>query len=413
MRVLFLGDSPTVTTGFARCTRTACDALHAAGHDVTVLGIHYYGRPHDFPYTIEPCREPLDNGNDVFGTGRLPVLTGRLNPDVIVLTQDPWSVKEYMDYFEECLEENRKAGDHLTADRLSTIPWVGWLAVDGENYKGQELNRLTHVVTWCDWAKRQLAKDGCTVSTSVVPLGVDHSLFYPHPRDESRRRLLDGILPDNAFIIGVVGRNQPRKRLDLALQYFADLYHSGHAPNAYLYMHVAPTGEKGFDLRQLADYYQIRGRIISCEQKPGKEVRDADLPYMYSALDVKLSTTQGEGWDLTTHEAMACGVPCVVPHWSALGDWPGTGVITIPCTSTAITGPLNRTPYTIGGVPDRRTTVDQLQALYDDRGYREAVGQRGLAKAQEFSWGRTGKEMVEVLEAVVGNRQSVGQEEVA
>jgi hypothetical protein len=43
MKVLWVGDSPNVDTGFARCTRAACAALADAGHQVAIVGINEPG----------------------------------------------------------------------------------------------------------------------------------------------------------------------------------------------------------------------------------------------------------------------------------------------------------------------------------------------------------------------------------
>src|SRR3954466_4151097 len=105
MRVLFLGDSPTVNTGFSRCTRTACDALVSRAHDVTVLGMAYYGDPHSYPYEIWPCYAPFDNAKSYGGEARLPSMIMRIKPDVIVILQDPWNLKPYFDCIDSVARE--------------------------------------------------------------------------------------------------------------------------------------------------------------------------------------------------------------------------------------------------------------------------------------------------------------------
>ena len=43
---------------------------------------------------------------------------------------------------------------------------------------------------------------------------------------------------------------------------------------------------------------------------------------MYSALNVLLSATRGEGWGLCKHESCACGTPIIYTDYSAQKDWP-------------------------------------------------------------------------------------------
>lgn len=199
----------------------------------------------------------------------------------------------------------------------------------------------------------------------------------------------------------MLGRNQPRKRLDLSIAYFSDWVHTYDVPDAYLYLHTAPTGERGCDIRSLAKFHRLEGRLILSEQDPGNPLPDAHLVRVYHSLDVYLSTTQGEGWGLPAMEAMASGVPCILPDWSAFGDWTRDTAILVACTGTALTAPLNASPYTVGGVVDRQGVVQALQKLYAPA-YRKRLyekhGTRGRALAEKHTWERTAAGVVTWVE---------------
>jgi glycosyltransferase involved in cell wall biosynthesis len=98
---------------------------------------------------------------------------------------------------------------------------------------------------------------------------------------------------------------------------------------------------------------------------------------------------------------MACGVPAIVPDWSALGEWTEDAAVKVPCTSTALTAPLNHFPYTIGGVPDREATIVALQSLYESVELRAEHTARGLALTArpEYQWANVGVAFREALEA--------------
>lgn len=399
MRILWCGDSPTVSTGFSRCTVAACAELHNAGHEVHVLGMSYFGDPHEFPYAIYPCVQPLDGGRDAFGVGRMAVLAKRLKPDLIVILQDPWNIEAY-------IETMKAAG----VDPMP--PVVGWLAVDGKNQRGKPLNSLAHVVTWTQFGIDELRTGGYEGPASIVPLGVDTSIFYSRDRKEARRAAGIGSLPDGAFVVGVVGRNQPRKRIDLSIEYFAEWVKREGIDDAYLYLHVAPTGEQGCDIGSLARYHGMRGRVIWAKPDVGVGIETERMASVYSAFDVLLSTTQGEGWGLTAMEAMACGVPCVLPDWSAYGEWAKPAALLVPCLGTALTAPLNDGPYTIGGIMDKETAILTLDRLYrGDPGEGEFTGtelralyRRGgleLTARPEYRWENIGAALRSVLESVV------------
>jgi glycosyltransferase involved in cell wall biosynthesis len=372
--ILWVGDAG-VSTGFARCTHAVCDEFHTAGWDVHILGLNYFGDPHEHPYKIYPPRQPWDGGHDPYGVSRLPLLVARLEPDVVVLLNDPWNVRGYL---EEGLKE---AG--VQASRV-----MAWLAVDAKNQPGHELNDLDHVVVWTRFAANELRAGGYTGEPSIVPLGVDHELFCPRPRKGARAICWPCSLPQDAYVVGVVGRNQPRKRIDLSIAYFAEWIKRYQIDNAYLYLHVAPTGEMGCDIKSLVHYYGIHGQVVASVPNAGLGIPQDRLPLLYSSFDVLLTTTQGEGFGLPVLEAMACGVPCIVPEWSGLGDWTEDAALRVPCTSTALSAPTNGAPYTIGGVPDREATIKALQAMYEQADMRELYRKRGLKMAarSEYQW---------------------------
>jgi D-inositol-3-phosphate glycosyltransferase len=414
VKVLWVGDSPTVSSGFARCTRAVCDDLHATGHDVHVLGINEWGDTNTFPYNIYTCRNPFDNGYDAFGVTRLPSLVSRLTPDVIVLLNDPWNIPGYFEYL----------------DKLSSPlpPVIGWLAVDGRNQRASDLARLDHVVVWTEFARDEFHAAGYEGSISIVPLGVDTTVFRPKSRTESLARIGATSLHDN-FIVGVVGRNQPRKRLDLTLRYFADWVERYSRHDARLFLHVAPTGDYGCDLRSLISFYKLNRKVVLSEPHIGHGVDTSELPYLYSAFDVYFTTTQGEGFGLPALEALACGVPIITPDWSALGSrgWCAGVSRLVPCTGHALTAPINDHPYTVGGIMDRDLGIEALEVEYQGwlldrdnigRGFSARISGRqlrtvkGISLARSLTWESSARKFRELLETRYGSRETRTETEI-
>lgn len=408
MKVLLVGDSPTVNTGFSRCTRAACDELHNSGHLVTVLGMGYYGDPHLFPYPIYPCVSPYDKAKSYGGETRLAVMIERIKPDIVVILQDPWNIQGYFDQLDDV--KTLCDNDNIP---FTVPPVVGWMAVDSCNQKGEPLNRLYHIIVWTQFAIDQLQKGGYRGDYSIIPLGVDTNLFHPYDQLESRKEILgevNPLIPLDAYIVGVVGRNQPRKRLDLTLVYFSEWVHQYKVSDAYLFLHVAPTGERGCDLRSLITYYGLKGRVLLSEPPVGTGNDESIMPRIYSCFDLFMTQSQGEGWHLPTLEAMACGVPCLVPNHSVFGDggWTGDAVYKVDCSATALTAPLNGHPYTVGSIPDKVDTIDWLQYLYKDEQVRKANIEKGLQLAGVLTWDSTGRKLRTVLEKIhVKNLESI------
>jgi D-inositol-3-phosphate glycosyltransferase len=373
MKLLWVGDA-VCSTGFSRATHKILATL-CKTWDVTVLAIGYNGDPHDLPYKVYPAF----SGGDAFGVGRIASIAQHVQPDAIVLLNDPWNIQPYL--------------DELAS--VTTAPVIGSLAVDGLNCQG--LTGLSHCVFWTKFAEAEAKKGGYVGASSIIHLGVDSEVYHPMDRLEARLQLDFTKGPvdlQNAFIVGNVNRNQPRKRLDLTIAYFAEWIKTRNVRNAFLFLHVCPTGESGCDVRQLVRYYDVQNRVILAEPGAGFGVPEEQLARTYNMFDIMLTTTQGEGFGLPTLEGMACGIPQIVPSWSALGTDGGwiddQCAIQVPCTSTTITpNGVN----VIGGVPNRLSTIEALDQLYRYKDRRETLSTNGLKLSAQpkFRWDDIGQ----------------------
>lgn len=369
--MLWVGDA-VAPTGFARVTHNVL--AHLVGKwDIHVLGLNYLGDPNRYSalYPIWPAVL----GGDVFGIGRLAPLVKQLRPDVVVINNDPWIV----------------AG--MLKEIPGHVPVVAYMPVDARNQQSaRDLSySLAAAVCYTDFGARELVAGGYQGRTEVVPHGIDPAVYYPRGRAEARAQLLRFTPPrdlDRLFIVGNVNRNQPRKRLDLTLEYWTAWWHAAGQPaHAHLYVHAAVKGDGGYDLQQLASYYGIERQFIptSTRLTSTDGVREADMAAIYSLFDVQLSTTQGEGWGLTTHEGMACGVAQIVPDYAALGEWPRGAADLVPISGYAATP---EDVNTLGGVPDKAATVDALMAHYLHPEHTAKMAAAALARATEprFRW---------------------------
>ena len=381
LRLLWVGDA-SISTGFAVATHAILATLHRH-YDVAVLGINYTGDPHPYPYPIYPGINPLAREADYFGVKRVAEVALRHGADIVIIQQDPWNFPAY-------ISELRSA--EIQA------PVVGFVAVDGKNCKGYQMNELAHAIFWTDFGAREAYLGGYTGTSSVIPLGVDRSIFFPMPKVAARRLLELGRSREDVFIVGTVNRNQPRKRLDLTVRYFCNWVKQYGRNDAHLFLHVAPTGDVGWDVEQLMRYYGLANRLILSQPDPGPGIPPQLMNATYNAFDVQISTTLGEGWGLPHLEGMACGIPQIVPDWAALGEWPKSAVRLIPCTSYShAQNNLN----VLGGVADEALFIEALESFYSNRGLRERFAQAAYDRAcdEMFDWGTIGERFAAVLNA--------------
>ena len=386
-RLLWVGDA-VVETGFSRVTHEILDVLHKTW-DVTCLGLNYWGDPHDLPYPVYPCAEGFKR-DDPFGFRRIARMVTNIGPDVVVLLNDPWNIPGYL-------------------ERVGNVPAVGYIAVDGLNCRGNELNGLACAAFWTEFALEAAAAGGYRGQGTVIPLGVDRDIYKPRPVVEARTRI--GLPTDlnHAFIVGNVNRNQPRKRMDLTMKYFAKWIHENDISDAYLFLHVAPTGDDAIDVSQMAHYLGIGRYVIAASPSVGKGISQDALAWTYNAFDVQVTTTQGEGFGLTTLEGMASGIPQIVPDWSALGEICKGAAMMIECTSIAAT--INRV-NAIGGIPDEAQFVAALDRVYREPDTRQSMVDASLAVASQerYNWVNIGQLFGSMLDQVTTAR-GVTQEE--
>ena len=283
---------------------------------------------------------------------------------------------------------------------LADVPIVAACAVDGANFRGAVwLKDVDHAVFWTEFAQREAHLGGYVGPSTVIPLGVDLKTFFPADKLDARIRRVPRT-HDNGFIVGSLNRNQPRKRWDLVLRYFAAWVKLDKVQDAYLYVHTDTPDPTSLDIPWLAQYYGILDRIIYQVVSLWDGFTDAEMRDTYNAFDVFLTCTQGEGFGLTVFEAMACGVPVIAPKWSALGELLDGAAWLVSCPTTAV-----GLPYVgvIGGVPDEREVIAALRAHYVGTRVRDNNRQAGLERVQEprYRWETVGREWQTMLQEVI------------
>jgi glycosyltransferase involved in cell wall biosynthesis len=159
-------------------------------------------------------------------------------------------------------------------------------------------------IVCCSEASREVhaAVGYATEKMIVIPNGIDPELFRPNPNARATIRRNLGI-PDDAPIIGMVGRFDPQKDHYNFIQAAQRLYRS--QPDARFLLCGEEVTWENAELVKWIEDAGIRERCFLL----GK--RD-DIPDLTTAFDIATLSSMGEGFPNVVIEAMACGVPCVV-----------------------------------------------------------------------------------------------------
>ena len=220
----------------------------------------------------------------------------------------------------------------------------------------------------------------------------------PYDKMDAREKVNIALSKDklkDAFIWGVVGMNQPRKRLDLSLAYFAAWWKAeGKPKNAYIYLHCDHGGV--YDLTQLVDYLGIKGRILTTSSD---YLSEAQLPSMYSIFDAMISTAEGESWGMCQHEGLACGVPQIAVKCGGMPYWAKDAIYWVEPSQYAFTPNRTNTKRWIASEAD---FVAAMTHMYRDTELREDYSRRGLELVKRLpSWDDIATHFHEVLLQVI------------
>jgi glycosyltransferase involved in cell wall biosynthesis len=183
-------------------------------------------------------------------------------------------------------------------------------------------------VTMSPHGKRQL--DAAGIDNVYIPHAIDTKTFKPTYEVFGKpvREYLQ--VPDDAFLVSMVQANKAnggffhRKALAEQLMAFA-LFRRTH-PDAYLYLHMEPSKVfGGFTLPVLLKAVGLNEEHV--------RIADTDtlrngypqefLAGVYTASDVLLSASYGEGFGVPVVEAQACGTNIITSGFAATQDLAG------------------------------------------------------------------------------------------
>jgi D-inositol-3-phosphate glycosyltransferase len=198
----------------------------------------------------------------------------------------------------------------------------------------------------------------------IVPLGVDHAFFGPGHRPQARRALG---LPLEGRLLLFVGRIQPLKCADCAVETLAELRQPGDEPYRLVIVGgpSGPHGEKSLQgLVDLADARRVADRVHFIDPQPHEL-----LSSYYRAADVCIVPSRSESFGLVALESAACGTPVVA---SAVG-----GLTTL--VDHGRTGFLVEDP-----TPERYAAA--VRRVFEEPLVAERLSTASVLRARNYTW---------------------------
>jgi D-inositol-3-phosphate glycosyltransferase len=216
----------------------------------------------------------------------------------------------------------------------------------------------------------------------IVPLGVDHAFFGPGHRPQARRALG---LPLDGRLLLFVGRIQPLKCADAAIETLAELLEGGREPYRLVVVGgpSGPHGEKSLrSLHDVADARGVRDHVHFIEPQPHEL-----LSSYYRAADVCLVPSRSESFGLVALEAAACGTPVVA---SAVG-----GLTTLVDDG--------RTGFLVDD-PDPRAYANAVRRVFEEPLAAERLSTASVLRARHYTWRAAARTLVELHDELASGR---------
>jgi D-inositol-3-phosphate glycosyltransferase len=217
----------------------------------------------------------------------------------------------------------------------------------------------------------------------IVSPGVDHAFFAPGNRVQARRALG---LPETGSILLFVGRIQPLKGANIAVETLAELRANGH--DATLVIVGGPSGVLGAatmaEVHELVERHGLRDSVMFRPPQPHEL-----LSSYFRAADLTICPSRSESFGLVALESATCGTPTVA---SAVGGL--TSVIQDGQTGLLVEG------------HDPLAFARAARSLLENPSVYAAMVSAGVLDAQRYSW-RAAAERLDLLFERLSSRELV------
>lgn len=256
----------------------------------------------------------------------------------------------------------------LKKDKYKDIPVASWTPVDHTPIPPLVAEWLKNSnvtpIAMSKWGQKQIESLG--IKSLYIPHAVD-AVFKPTDMIAGRSAREFMGVRDDQFIVGMNFANKSsgaihRKAVAeafLAFGIFVKRY-----PDALLYLHTDMFGAFGWRLPDLLTSCGVpSNNVLFCDQLQYRHGYSQEiLAGLYTAMDVYLGVSYGEGFGVGTIEAQACGTPVIVSDICASSELVGDGWL-VECQP--LWDDSQKSWFSIPSIPQ---IVESLVKAYEARG---------------------------------------------
>lgn len=368
--------------GVANSVRRFTEEFRRGGHRVLVVAPEFEGAPREEPDVVRVPAVQRFSGSDfavpVPVTRKVSAALKTFAPQV-VHSHHPFLLGDTALRVARSREVPALFTHHTMYER-----YTHYVPVDSPKLKRFVVDLTTGYCNLCDaviapsgTVAELLVRRGVTVPIEVIPTGVDLRAFEEGDGPACRRAM--GV-PDEAFLVGHVGRLAPEKNMGFLAEAVAGFL--SRTPRARFFL--VGEGPSKLEVLETLERRGVSGRVHTAGILQGRELASA-----YKAMDVFAfaSLTETQGMVLT--EAMAAGVPVVAINA------PGAREVVRDRENGRLVARVEADAFeeALRWVAERTP------------GERRRLAESVAATARDFSMPRTAAKLLALYETLVGTRR--------
>jgi len=206
------------------------------------------------------------------------------------------------------------------------VRWVQWIPIDHDPVPPAVANVARTAyrrIAISKFGQNRLEAIG--LESGYVPNAVETDIMKFTEMPDEHRKVFQ--IPKDKFIVGMVAMNKgdpPRKAFYQNIAAFAE-FHKKH-PDTFLYLHTQDGQPQRGEQVNLVAFASAMGLVIGKDYifPPQHNMilgfPDQVMASLYSAMDVHLLVSMGEGFGIPILEAQACGTPVIVGDWTSMSE---------------------------------------------------------------------------------------------
>lgn len=412
MRILFLGDSPKMNSGYAIVIRNLAMGLKRLGYDVVTVGLQ-----------TAYISEYFDDGNVDGNNGQIEVLP--------ILTDKSDDVGQFMSHLQAVNPEVVIFIGQMDMDLNPLVKLfpgtICYIPVEGKDVPFSivlDLNAVIKkggkIVAMTKYGYNEIKRAGVNIS-GMIYHGYDDGVFKKIDVDKdllSEIREIVSILKWDSsnkrweqhnidtykipelleygkrFLYLHVGQNVGiRKRQERLLMAYAMMIKESRQfrDRTLLHLHTLPISGRGLNLIEVAMKLGIQDNVSFSYGTYLSAGWSSDaLNVLYNLADVHVSASSSEGFGIPTLESMACGKANIAPDCTSftelIGNDPdedfGKNRGLLAKISDWQMEPIGRFKPLVS----QEHLAIMMKKLYVDEKLREKLGDNGMVWVKQYSW---------------------------